>query len=368
MPLVVKVPETIALVAGAVLVAITLSAAIQTFVLPRSANVLLSRIVFNPLRALFTFRTRRADSYEKRDRIMALYAPVALIGLTAFWIALIVVGYTAMFWAAGIRPLAAAIILSGSSLFTLGFATVDTLALNLLIFSEAAIGLGLVALLVAYLPTMYTAFSRREKAVTMLEVRAGSPPTATEWIKRAQRLGRLTAVGESMEEWETWFAELEESHTSLASLVFFRSPRSERSWVTAAGAVLDTAALMASTVDVPRDVRHDLCIRAGYLALRYIADYFDVEYNADPSPDAPISIARVEFDSACDELVAAGVPLRADRDEAWRHFQGWRVNYDTVLLALAALTMAPYAPWSSDRSIWRNPSLLQRLKRGRRNN
>jgi hypothetical protein len=109
---------------------------------------------------------------------------------------------------------------------------------------------------------------------------------------------------------------------------------------------------MRSTVDAPADTQADLCIRAGYLALRRIADFFGVAYNADARfPTDPISVARAEYDAACDELAAAGVPLKPDRDQAWQDFAGWRVNYDRVLLALAGLTMAPYAPWSSDRSL-----------------
>jgi hypothetical protein len=123
--------------------------------------------------------------------------------------------------------------------------------------------------------------------------------------------------------------------------------------VTAAGAVLDAAALSRSVLDVPRDPNADLCIRAGYLALRRIADFFQISYNAAPLPGDPISIARQEFDAACGRFASDGVPLKPDMEQAWRDFAGWRVNYDTVLLALAALTMAPYAPWSSDRSMLR---------------
>jgi hypothetical protein len=151
--------------------------------------------------------------------------------------------------------------------------------------------------------------------------------------------------------WESWFADLEESHTSLAAIVFFRSPRPGRSWITAAGAVLDSAALYAAVVDRPQEARAGLCIRAGYIALRAIADNFAIEYDANPHfPASPISVSRAEFDDAYDKLAAAGLPLKADREQAWLDFAGWRVNYDTVLLALAKLTMAPYAPWSSDRS------------------
>ena len=95
----------------------------------------------------------------------------------------------------------------------------------------------------------------------------------------------------------------------------------------------------------------DLTIRAGFIALRHIADFFNITYNPKPDPADPISVSRLEFDLACEELIKAGVPVKADRDQAWRDFSGWRVNYDTVLLKLCALTMAPYAPWSSDRSL-----------------
>jgi hypothetical protein len=170
-------------------------------------------------------------------------------------------------------------------------------------------------------------------------------------ISRTYRIRGLAYLGELWAEWEKWFADIEESHTSLAALVFFRSPHPERSWITAAGAVLDTASITASTLDNPRDPRADLCIRAGFLALRAIADFFRVEYNPNPNPTDPISISQWEFDEVYDQLAAAGVPLNPDREQCWRDFAGWRVNYDTVLLALARLTAAPYAPWSSDRSI-----------------
>jgi hypothetical protein len=129
--------------------------------------------------------------------------------------------------------------------------------------------------------------------------------------------------------------------------------------VTAAGAILDSAALAASTLDIPRDAHADLCIRAGYLALWRIADLFRLTYSQAPAPDDPISISREEFDEVCRQLAQAGVPLKTDRDQAWRDFQGWRVNYDKVLLGLARLTMAPYAPWSSDRSLAPRPAVLE---------
>lgn len=336
---------------GLTTVVLTLKSALQSFVLPRAARDGITSVVFRVIRRLFELRMRWIDTYIDQDRIMGFYAPISLLALVPTWLGLILLGFSGMFWALGVHPWSAAFWLSGSSLFTLGFATVNTLPQTILVFSEATIGLIMVALLIAYLPTMYNAFSRREMAVTLLEVRAGAPPTAVELLSRFYRLNELHALHDNWIRWEEWFAELAESHTSLAALVFFRSPQPEHSWITAAGTVLDAAALAASTLDLPRDPQAELCIRSGYVALRHIAALFRVQYNAHPEfPKDPISITRHEFDEAYDQLLERGLPLKPDRDQAWQDFAGWRVNYDKVLLSLSLLTMAPYAPWTSDRS------------------
>jgi hypothetical protein len=345
----------LAFVAGIVVVAGTLASAIRSFVVPRGVPNRLAGAVFIAVRQLFALWTRRLDSYEERDRAMVLYAPFSLLALPVVWLTLVLVGYTLTYWALDLSSWQAAFEASGSSLFTLGFARIDGLP-SILIFSEAAIGLTLAALLIAYLPTMYAAFARRETAVTLLEVRAGSPPSAVKMIARLHRVGQLERLGDIWRTWEVWFADIEESHTSLAALAFYRSPQPDRSWVTAAGAVLDCAALVSSALDRPRDPEAELCLRAGYLALSRIADLFNVDYDPDPHfPDVPISVTRAEFDRACDTLSRVGVAMKADREKAWRDFAGWRVNYDVPLLALADLTMAPYAPWSSDRAYRRRP-------------
>ncbi|HUP27505.1 MAG TPA: hypothetical protein VM409_03645 [Chloroflexia bacterium] len=340
----------IAFVVGAAIVVRTLSSAIQTFVLPRSANDRITNIVFRATWSLFRLRMKHVTAYKDRDRIAALYAPIGLLLLPAIWLTLVLVGYMLMFWAIGARSWEEAFRESGSSLLTLGFSVVDGFPSTLLAFSEAAIGLVLIALLIAYLPTMYSAFSRREAAVNMLEVRAGSPPSALEMMQRYHRIHGLNHLGDLWKAWELWFVDVEESHTSLAPINFFRSPHSDHSWVTAAGAVLDGAALSVSTLDIPHDAQADLCIRAGYLALRRIADFFRISYNAAPRPGDPISISKEEYMEVCAKLESSGISLKPDREQAWRDFQGWRVNYDTVLLALCVLTMAPEAPWSADRA------------------
>jgi hypothetical protein len=272
-----------------------------------------------------------------------------------------------MYWATGVEPLINAFRLSGSSLLTLGFQTSDSVGEMILMFSEAVLGLTLVALLIAYLPTIYSAFSKREQTVSMLEVRAGSPPSPAEMFKRMTRIDRFDEMPALWEVWESWFTELDETHTSLAVLPFFRSPQPHRSWITAAGAVLDSAALYLAALDLPSKSHAPLTLRAGYIALRHIADYYNIPYDPDPKPDSIISVSRVEFEAVLDELVAAGIAIKPDRDQAWKDFAGWRVNYDTVLLALASLFMAPYAPWSSDRSLRVDPNYMRRERRIFRN-
>jgi hypothetical protein len=338
-----------AVIVGLIIIVGTLVSAIKTFILPRGVNVWLTRAVFRSIGFFFRLRLRGA-TYEDRDRIMAFFPPFALFLMPMILLVLVLVGYMLLFWALEPRPFPEIFFLSGSSLLTLGYASVNTTASKLLEFSEAMVGLVLIAMLIAYLPTMYSAFSRRETAVILWDARAGSPPTVFEMVSRTHRIGDLARLQDVWKPWQTWFAELEESHTSLSSLVFFRSPQPQRSWITAAGSVMDSAAFMLTAVDVPFDPQAALCIRAGFLALREIADFFKLPHEANPTPEMPISISQYEFNQVCDELAAQNVPLKQDREQAWKDFVGWRVNYDDVLLGLATLTTAPYAPWVSDRS------------------
>jgi len=351
---------------GALVVLFTAVSAALTVVVPRATPVLLTRWVFVGVRELFMLRSRRATSYEQRDRRMAMYAPFSLLTLAMTWLALVLLGYMLMYWSLGERPWRLAFALSGSSLLTLGFTAPRNLSMVALSFTEAGLGLALLALLIGYLPAIYAAFSRREATVASLDVRAGRPPSAAAMLVRLSTIKGLDDM-EVWRRWEDWFVDIEETHTTNPSLVFYRSPVAQRSWITAAGTVLDAGALLASTVEGPRHSQVELCIRAGYLALRRIADFFAIPYDPDPRPDDPISITREEYEAVRERLLAADVPLKPDADQAWRDYAGWRVNYDTVLLALAGLAMAPYAQWSSDRSLrYRRPPLTRRAARVQR--
>jgi len=332
------------------MIVFTLFSAISTFVLPRSARSQLNRIVFGVLRRAFETILHLVKTYERRDAIMAYYAPIAIMLLLPAWYVLISLGYAAMYWALGMGDAFTVLRLSGVSLIGLGFDASDTLVSTILVFTEAILGLILVALLIAYLPTMYSAFSRREQVVNMLEVRAGSPPSAPEMLLRFHRNQGLEKLADYWKIWEAWFADIEESHTTLSALVFFRSPRAENSWLTAAGAVLDAASITLSAIEIPYEISAALCIRAGFLAFRRIANYFDIPNPQDPHfPQDRICVEREEFEAVLDQLAAAGLPLKPDREQAWKNFAGWRVNYDRSLILLCGLIMAPTAPWSGDR-------------------
>jgi hypothetical protein len=275
---------------------------------------------------------------------------------------LILASYSLVFYGITSRSVESSIELSGSSLLTLGTTSDHQLAASLLSYTEAGLGLLLVAILITYLPTIYGAFSRRETGVSLLQVRAGNPPRAAEMLIRYHRIEehqfRLTELWRS---WEEWFVDVEATHTTFPILAFFRSTIPDQSWITAAGALLDGASMWAGVVEHPRDPDVQLCIRAGYLALRRIADVFGVTYEPDPAPGAPISVSRQEWDEAVTEMESADVPVLADREAAWAAWRGWRVNYDGVLLKLARLLEAPPAPWTSDRSpLDSDPTWVQR--------
>jgi hypothetical protein len=338
-----------ALIPSLLLVLVTLRSAVRTFVLPRSARDPITRAVFLLTRKLFDLRLHWAHSYASRDRVMALYAPAAVLGLTACWVVLTILGFAGAYWALG-EPLPRALTVSGSTLLTLGFEKPVGWAAITLSFAEGGIGLTLVALLVSYLPAMYTAFARRESAVTMLEIRAGSPPAAVELLVRTHQLGGMEQIDLLWGEWQQWFVELEESHTSLGALSFFRSPQPQRSWVTAAGAVLDAVSLAGAVLRRGPSPSERLTLRAGSFALRRIAEFFGLPSNPHPDPSGPVSVRRHEFDEAYERLVREDVEVCTDPEQAWADFVASRAQYDEVLLALAALTMAPAAPWSSDRA------------------
>jgi len=346
---------------GLWLVVAVLLSAVRTVVVPRGQRPLLTAAVFLAVRRSLDLRLRFASA-ARRERLLGQYAPVALVLLAGAWAVLVIIGFTPVYWSIGDLSWLEALQVSGSSLTTLGFVSAEPSPARLAEVLEALIGLGLVGLLISFLPTIYSAFSRREVLVAQMASRAGEPPAVATFLIRQQRIRGLEDLSDTWAEWEDWFSEVEETHTSYPSLVYFRSGEG-RSWLTSAGALLDSAAMLQSAVDVPRLPSTALAIRAGFLCLREVADQFLIPYDPDPSPGDPVSVTRAEFDACLAELEAAGVPLVADREAAWRDWSGWRVNYDGPLLGLCSVVEPPPAPWSSDRVVPQRRRVLRTLWR-----
>jgi hypothetical protein len=339
--------------------------AIRTFIVPRTSPDSLTRYVFVMMRYAFDIPLRRAG-HARRERALAYYAPVSLLALPVVWLGSILLGYAGIYWALGASSWSDAVNISRLSLLYLGSDIREIPGGTGFAFSETVISLVLAAILVSYLPTMYGAFSQREQAVTGLETRAGSPPSPVTMLTRYHLIQGMDHIVELWPTWQEWFQMVEESHTALLPLVQYRSPQPKRSWVTAAGTVLDTASLVASTLDRPRDPEAELCIRAGYLCLRRIAAAFSIPFNENPAPTDPITVSKAEYDAVYDALRKVGIPLKPDRDAAWRDFVGWRVNYDAVLVGLAVLTTAPPGFWSSDRAPFHRSMFLTTYRSAQR--
>lgn len=357
--------HAVVFILGCTLVLAAIRSAVRTFVVPRGGKpdgLTTWALIF--MRVVLDVPLRRS-SKTRREGALAYLAPLALLTLPILWLACVLLGYTAIYWSLGTPTWSSAITISRLSLLYLGSDINGIPGGTIVGFSETVISLLLAAILVSYLPAIYSAFSQREQIVTGLETMAGSPPTPYKLVKRYYLIKGMGHISDQWPVWQAWFELVEESHTALIPLIFYRSPQPNRSWVTAAGAILDTASLVASTLDRPRDPRAELCIRAGYLCLQRVAAPLGIPFLEDPAPTGPISVSREEYDAVCDALAGLGVPLKADRDQSWHDFVGWRVNYDAVLVGLAVITAAPRGVWSSDRIPYRRSPFISATRSAR---
>ena len=332
--------------AGAVMVVVTLWSAFVTVVVPRSERPLITRFHFRLIFGVANATASRISDPTRRDHFLSRISPFGLITLPFVWAVHVTVGFALVYRGISVGSFRDAVVLSGSSLTTLGISTSEHTATLTLEVTEALIGLGLVGLMISYLPTIYGAYTDREVAVARLEVRAGRPPHPVEFLDRTNTIGWLGQMDLVWAEWEQWFLQIEETHTTHTSLAYFRSAYPQRNWLLAAGTVLDTAALIHSTIDVGVSPRAALCIRSGFTTLGSICDALDLEHPEDPNwPRDPVSIERSTFEALFDELAARGLPMVDDRDEAWRNFAGWRVNYDASLYRLLAEMRVEPGEW-----------------------
>ncbi|HEY1652898.1 MAG TPA: hypothetical protein VGG09_13525 [Acidimicrobiales bacterium] len=347
---------------GAALVLVILGSALKTVVLPQEGLPRLAQAVFAVVYRLLVHRSR---TRERAIALRALYAPVALVSLPLVWMLLMVVAFSFIFWGTGSLVVQRAFEISGSSLTTLGFAEPDSTTRIWLAFIEAIIGLGLVALLISYLPTIYGAYNTREKGIVRLRPIAGSPPTTVALFQTLQRLGAL----DSWEFWRDqadWILDLEQTHTAFPILTYFPETHRGHSWVASIGTLLDASALVVSASETGAGESFEDIEKGPMMVLVYGMPAFVRVARAasipldepvgiaeltghfgDPPP--PITISRAEYDEAMTALAPLfGVPPERQED-GWRRFAWVRSSYEPALRALAGLTFAYPAPWTTDR-------------------
>ena len=336
--------------AGVVLFVATWMSVFATLVVPRGRLSRLTSKVSHGVSGAFHVAVKRASTYEAKDRLLAQVGPLTLLLMLIAWLLLFLLAFALILWPISGGGWSDAVRESGSSLFTLGFASRTFASVTAVDFMAATTGLIVVALQIAYLPVLYSAFSRREALVTTLQSRAGSPAWGPEILARHQSVGIVDNLRVFYGEWETWAAEVAESHANYPILVGFRSPHHLRSWVLALLAVLDSAALYHAVQgdEAPSETR--LCLRMGFTALRDIADVIGLDYDPDPDPDTSrLQLTYEEFLQGIARLQGVGFPMARGPEEAWAHFKGWRVNYEEIAYALAEQVVAPPAPWSGAR-------------------
>ncbi len=340
-----------AVVVGLVLMGVVLWDAFETIVLPRrvARRFRLARLFYRwtwrPWRAL-----ARGLPARRRENFLSYYGPLSLLLLLACWAIGLVIGFGLVEWVTGlsvakgeIPGIGHALYFSGTTLFTLGLGDVApaTHLTKFLTVVEAGTGLGFLALVIGYMPVIYQAFSRREVAVSLLDARAGSPPTAGELLRRHATSYGQEALRELLAEWERWSAELLESHLSYPLLAYFRSQHSNQSWLGALGAVLDTSAIVRVGPEGACERQAELTFAMARHAVVDLAQVFSTPPRTPPVDRLP----PAEFDRLVRHLEGAGLKLRQPETAAHR-LAALRGLYEPYVHALSVYLRLPLPPWA----------------------
>jgi hypothetical protein len=340
-----SVARVVALVAGIAIVLATAWSVFTALVVPRVTSSPAMRMLARALGGSARRIAPKLPNYDARDRVLSFVGPAAMVALFVIWLCFIVLGVALIEWyAAGVNFLTA-LGIAGSSVFTLGIVSSNDAGPRAVEVIASGIGLLVVALEIAYLPALYNQFSTRETEVTLLEARSGNPAWGPEILARAHWLDTMDELPPLYSDWERWAAAVSESHANYPALIWFRSPVPTRSWLVALVAMMDSAALYHATspAQTPRQAR--LCLSMGINCLRSMARALAIPYDDDPLPTATVRLSRQEFDEGFHRLTSVDFPAERSADDAWRHFQGWRVNYESIVDALTAIIEPPPAPW-----------------------
>jgi Ion channel len=344
------------LLAGIACLFAVLTDAFQTIILPRRASgrFRLTRLFYRATWRPWVFLTRGLQDLRKREFCYSYYGPMSLIFLLVLWAAVMVVGFALIFYGLGSPFHDAAqgpgfrsdLYVSGTTIFTLGLGDVTPLspwARELLIL-EAGTGFGFLAVVMGYFPVLYSAFSRREVSISLLDARAGSPPTAAELMRRHAYDGGESALALLLVEWERWSAELLESHISYPLLCYFRSQHNNQSWISALTAVLDASALLIAGVRGSEARQAQLTFAMARHAMVDLSQIFSLA----PVNDAPDRLPPERYQQLYELLRESGVKVCLDEHSIER-LREMRALYEGYARTLSEYLRMPLPPWISER-------------------
>lgn len=357
--------EAIAFGLGALLVALVAWDLFQTVVVPRPSpgRFRMARFVIRGSWWAVKRLGRRLGG-RWRDTIFGLFGPGSAIVLLGVWLASLVIGFGLMLFALRdeLAPVPAdlgtAMYFAASSVLTIGYGDVvaQGAASRILVVVAAAGGLGAVALVVTFLFSLYGSYQRREVAVVTLEAASGAPPSAVGLLEAYAALDLRDRLGALFREWETWSAEVLDSHVAYPILGFFRSSHDNLSWISALGTILDTATLVVTTIeDLPRGDA-ELCRRVGSHLVEDLSNLGFHEAGTAGRLDRP------DFDIVCDRLERAGYRL-GPRDDAWSRFSAARLAYAPRLEAMARYWDVAASSWLGTMEALRSLAHLEPAER-----
>jgi Ion channel len=341
----------VSLLAGVLVIAVVLWDAFETVVLPRSVarRLRLTLLYFRLTWRLWRRLTVIFRSDGHRERFLAVYGPLFFLGLAAVWALGLVAGFALLQWSAGsdLRPMnlnarfMQDLYMSGTTFFTLGLGDLQPVGpvARLLTVAEAGTGFAFLAIVIAYFPVLYQAFSRREAHLTLLDAWAGSPPAAAEVLRRLAERGELAALNPFLKDWEYWCSDVLESHISYPAVAFFRSQHQRQSWVSALAAVLDLSALVEVGIEgVSGWQAHVTFAMARHAAV-------DLSQVLHAPPDTAVDrLPDDDLEQLRRQLESAGLRL-ARSSEADTRLLELRRSYEPYILGLARSLMMPAPPW-----------------------
>jgi hypothetical protein len=344
-----------AAVAGGALVIAAWASVIGTLIMPRRGGSWLTRWIDPMVNRVFIAAAGAVGGYRRRERVLILQGVTILIVQFAAWLGASFIGFSLLLWPFVPGGITQAFAVAGSSMSGVALSEPTGTVPPAILFAAAASGLVIIAPQIAYLPTLYAAYNRREPEVTLLGERAGVPPWGPELLARTHYAFGLGASAIDTlpglyAQWERWAVDVADSHTAYLPLVRFRSSGILTDWVTALLAVLDSAGLFlalspASAPGVPAR----LCLRSGSRCFSRIARAMGLAVPDEPDPGDGISLSYDEFLDAVARLRAVDFPIERDPAQAWRDFVGWRVNYERAAYTVAKAANAVPALWSGPR-------------------